>query len=43
MRLVVSSPENLDGVTITGLVLTLLAAAKLVIAFFIVKNDPENP
>ncbi len=42
IRLVVSSPENLDGVTITGLVLTLLAVAKFVIAFFIVKKDPEK-
>ncbi len=39
MRIVVSSPEDMDGVTVTGIVLTLLAVAKFVIAFFIVKKD----
>jgi len=39
MRIVVSSPEDLDGVTVAGIILTLIAVAKFVIAFFIVKKD----
>ncbi len=42
MRFFISAPDDIAGVSITGLVLTLLAAAKFVIAFFILKKDPEQ-
>lgn len=42
MRFFMSSPDDMAWVSITGLVLTLLAAAKFVIAFFIIKKDPEQ-
>ncbi|MCK5785020.1 MAG: hypothetical protein KAH54_00530 [Candidatus Sabulitectum sp.] len=42
MRFFMSSPDDIAGVSITGMVLTLLAAAKFIIAFFIVKKDPEQ-
>ena len=42
MRFFLGSPDDIAGVSITGLMLTLLAAAKFIIAFLIIKKDPEQ-
>lgn len=42
IRFFVTTPDDMSGVSITGLILTLLAVAKFVIAFFILKKDPEQ-
>ncbi len=42
MRFFITTSDDLSGVSITGLILTLLAVAKFVIAFFILKKDPEQ-
>ena len=42
IRFFVTTPNDVAGVSIAGLILTLLAAAKFVIAFFIIKKDPEQ-
>ncbi len=42
VRLFTNSADDIAGVSITGIILSLLAAAKFVIAFFIIKKDPEQ-
>ena len=41
IRFFLNAPDDITGVSITGMILTVLGLAKFIIAFFILKKDPE--